>query len=120
MRKTAVYVAVLLFILTAVAIAANQYGVADKREVTFYNAVRVGDTLLPPGEYVVIHQMQGNDHFMIFTKTGKKPAEARVKCTLKPLATQVAQSQTEYSVNAANERVLRRIVFKGDKAEHLF
>jgi hypothetical protein len=120
MRKTAVLVAIAVLILGTAAMAANQFGIAEKRAVTFYDTVRVGDTLLPPGDYVVTHQMRGDEHIMVFTKQGRKPVEARVKCTLKPLSAPAAQTQVEYKLNAAREQVLARMVFKGDRAEHIF
>ena len=120
MRKTVFLIAIVVLILGTAAMAANQFGIAEKRDVTFYDSVRVGDTLLPAGDYVVTHQMRGDEHIMVFTKQGRKPAEARLKCTLKPLSAPAAQSQIEYKVNAAKEHALARMVFKGDRAEHIF
>ena len=120
MRKTVFLIAIAVLILGTAAMAANQFGIAEKRDVTFYDSVRVGDTLLPAGDYVVTHQMRGDEHIMVFTKQGRKPAEARLKCTLKPLSAPAAQSQIEYKVNAAKEHALTRMVFKGDRAEHIF
>ncbi len=117
MRKTGVGILIAVFILGAVAVAANQYGIADKREITFFKNVKVGDTLLPAGNYTVVHQMQGTDHIMVFT--GKK-AEAKVKCTLTPLTAPALRTETEYKVNASDEQVLVRMVFRGDRAEHRF
>lgn len=120
MRKTVFLIAIAVLILGTAAMAANQLGIAEKRNVTFYDSVRVGDTLLPAGDYVVTHQMQGDEHIMVFTRQGRKPAEARLKCTLKSLSAPAAQSQVEYKLNAAKELVLARMVFKGDRAEHVF
>lgn len=120
MRKTAFLIAIAVLILGTAAMAANQFGIADTRPVTFYDTVRVGDTLLPAGDYVVTHQMRGDEHIMVFTKQGRKPVEARLKCTLKPLSAPAAQSQVEYRLNAAKELVIARMVFKGDRAEHIF
>ena len=121
MRKTGLWVVVAILILTAAAVAANQSGVANKRQVTFYDPVRIGDTLLPAGDYTVVHQMQGTDHIMVFTQMKKKkPAEARVKCTLVPLNTPAAQSELGFKTNGANEKLLTRMVFRGDRAAHTF
>ena len=120
MRKTAFLIAVAVLILGTAVMAANQFGIADTRPVTFYDTVRVGDTLLPAGNYVVTHQMQGDEHIMVFTRQGRKPVEARLKCTLRPLSAPAAQSQVEYRLNAAKEHVIARMVFKGDRAEHIF
>ena len=120
MRKTAFLIAIAVLILGTAAMAANQFGIADTRPVTFYDTVRVGDTLLPAGNYVVTHQMRGDEHIMVFTRQGRKPVEARLKCALRPLSAPAAQSQVEYRLNAAKEHVIARMVFKGDRAEHIF
>jgi hypothetical protein len=120
MRKTALLIAITLLILGTTALAANQFGIADTRHVTFYETVRVGSTALPAGDYVATHQMKGDEHIMVFTKQGRKPVEARLKCTLKPLSAPAGQTQIEYRLNAAKEQVITRMVFKGDHAEHIF
>ncbi len=99
----------------------NQYGVADSRQVTFDNPMRVGDVLLPSGEYQVLHTMEGETHVMVFKQQRtKKPFEAKVKCQLVPLAEKADQTAKTYIVNAANERVLQTLVFRGDTAKHVF
>jgi hypothetical protein len=121
MRKTGLWIAIVLLILTTAAVAANQFGVADKRQVTFYDPVRIGETLLPAGDYTVLHQMQGTDHVMVFTQFGKKkPAEAKIKCTLVPLDKPADNSELGFKTNAANEKLLTRMVFRGDRAAHQF
>jgi hypothetical protein len=120
MRKMAFLMAISVLMLVAAGMAANQFGIAESRPVTFYDTVRVGNTLLPPGDYVVTHQMKGDEHIMLFTKTGRKPVSVSLKCALKPLSAPAPQSQVEYKLNAANEHVITRMVFKGDRAEHLF
>jgi hypothetical protein len=120
MRKTVFLIAIAVLILGTAAMAGNQFGIAEKRVVTFFDTVRVGDTLLPAGDYVVTHQMRGDEHIMVFTKPGRKPVEARLKCMLKPLSAPAARSQVEYKLNAAKELVIARMVFKGDRAEHIF
>ncbi len=119
MRKNIVCIAIVLLVCSVAAMAANQFGVADKQQVTFYNAVRIGDTLLPAGTYTVLHQMKGAEHIMVFTRPGKQAAEARVKCTLTPLSEAATKTELEYKL-VANEHVLSRMVFRGDRAEHRF
>jgi hypothetical protein len=121
MRKTGLWIAIVVLIVSAAAMAANQFGVADKRQVTFYDPVRIGDTLVPAGEYNVLHQMQGTEHVMVFTKVGnKKAVEAKVKCTLVPLTAPAPQSEMGFRTNDAKEKLLTRMVFKGDRAAHQF
>jgi hypothetical protein len=110
-----------VFILSGVAVAENQLGVADTYRVNFSEQVRVADTLLPKGDYEIRHVMEGSDHIMVFRQLGtKKPAEVRAKCTLVPLSGKASDDQKIYILNAANERVLHELVFKGDHAKHVF
>jgi hypothetical protein len=99
----------------------NQFGVADTRQIRFDNPVWVGDTLLPSGDYKVLHTMQGDTHIMVFEqKSGKKPVEVRVKCTLVPLPAKAERTAAAYILNDKNERVLQAVTFRGDNATHQF
>ncbi len=99
----------------------NQFGIADSHNVSFSTPMRVGDVLLPKGEYQVLHTMEGQEHVMVFKQLNtKKPAEARVKCQLQPLSTKAQRTEQTYAFNAANERVLHTLVFRGDSAQHVF
>jgi hypothetical protein len=123
MRQSFVVVLILMsvFILGAVAIAENQLGIADTYQVSFSEKVRVADTLLPKGDYEIRHVMEGQDHIMVFRQLKtKKPVEVRAKCTLVQLSAKANENQKIYVLNAANERVLQELVFKGDRAKHVF
>ncbi len=110
-----------IFILGAVAAAENKLAIAHTYQVKFSEDVRVADTLLPKGNYEIRHVMEGSDHIMVFRQLGtKKPAEVRAKCTLVPLSAKASESQTIYVLNAANQRVLQELVFKGEDAKHVF
>jgi len=110
-----------VFILGAVSAAENQMGIRDNYKVSFSEKVRVADTLLPKGSYEIRHVMEGSDHIMVFRQLGtKKPVEVRAKCTLVPLSEKASGDQKIYLLNAANERVLHELVFKGDHAKHVF
>jgi hypothetical protein len=99
----------------------NQFGVADVRNVEFTAPTRIGDVLLPQGYYRVQHSMEGQDHVMVFQQLkAKKPAEARVKCQLVPLPKKADRDEQSFGVNAANQRVLHALVFRGDSAQHVF
>jgi hypothetical protein len=102
-------------------LAENQMGIADRYQVNFSQNVRVADTLLPKGEYEIRHVMQGSDHIMVFRQLGtRKPVELRAKCTLVPLSAKATSSEKVFTLNAANEEVLQELVFKGDRAKHVF
>jgi hypothetical protein len=110
-----------IFILGAVAAAENKLAISHTYQVKFSEDVRVADTLLPKGDYEIRHVMEGSDHIMVFRQLGtKKPAEVRAKCTLVPLSEKASESQTIYVLNAANQRVLQELVFKGEDAKHVF
>jgi len=99
----------------------NKFGVADSYKIAFSAPTRVGEVLLPQGNYQVLHTMEGQDHVMVFKQLNtKKPAEARVKCQLVPLPKKAGRDEQTFVVNAANERVLRTLVFRGDLAQHVF
>jgi len=108
--------------LSTLAIAGqNQFGVADSHNLNLSTPTRVGDVLLPKGEYQVLHSMEGQDHVMVFKQLKtKKPAEVRVKCQLVTLETRARQNEQSYVLNASNERVLHALIFRGDSAQHVF
>jgi hypothetical protein len=96
-------------------------GIADVQKITFTGTVRIGEALLPAGQYEVRHVMEGENHIMVFQQLGKKNAPSvRVKCSLQPLAEKASQTQKIYTLNAANEQVMQAIVFQGDTAKHVF
>src|SRR5215831_5656360 len=89
MRQFKVVVLLALCVLSLAVVAnagPNKFGVADSRNLTLTSATRVGETLLPQGEYRVLHTMEGENHFMLFKQLNAgTPAEARVKCQLVPM-----------------------------------
>ncbi|MGA9503537.1 MAG: hypothetical protein WBV31_03805 [Terriglobales bacterium] len=110
-----------VIMLGAFSAAENEMGIADHYRVSFIQKVRVADTLLPQGNYEIRHVMEGSNHIMVFRQLGtKKPVEVRAKCTLVPLGAKADRDQTVYILYAANERVLQELVFKGDRAKHVF
>jgi hypothetical protein len=107
--------------LGAVSAAENQMGIRDTYQVTFSQKVQVADTLLPKGDYEIRHVMEGSNHIMVFRQLGtKKPVEVRAKCTLVPLGAKANKDEKVYTLNAANGLVLQELVFKGDRAKHVF
>lgn len=99
----------------------NQFGVADIQKVTFNDPMKIGQVVLPKGEYKVQHVMEGENHIMIFTQQRvANPAEARVKCQLVKLESKAERTQLLYTQDAGNARILQEIVFRGDTAKHVF
>lgn len=125
MRRTILIVAAILLLIMLIAPTAagggNPYGISDKRQLTFSEPVRVGEVLLPKGQYELRHTMEGQEHVMVFTQLrAKQPAQARVKCTLVNLDKPLQHDLAGFKTNAAGERVLTQLGFKGDRAEHRF
>jgi hypothetical protein len=113
-------IAICLLALTAMA-KQNKFGVADSRNLSLTAPTLVGDVVLPAGDYKVIHTMEGDNHIMVFKQVNaKNPAEAKVKCQLKPLTQKAPRDEQGFVFNAANQRVLHSMIFKGDSAQHVF
>ncbi len=116
----AISVSVLLLGVFALA-AQNPMGISDLYRVNFSEKVIVASTVLPSGDYEIRHVMEGENHIMVFRQVGvRKPVVVRAKCTLVPLAEKAADNQKIYELNASNERVLHELIFKGDRAKHVF
>ncbi len=122
MRLIKATVVIAIVLLAGLAVAGeNSLGVSNLYRVNFSQNVRVADTLLPSGDYEIRHVMEGANHIMVFRQVGvKKAVEIRAKCTLVPLPEKATETQKVYELNAANERVLHELIFKGDTSKHVF
>jgi hypothetical protein len=121
LKSSALSFVIILCLSSMLQAATNKYGVADVRKVTLSAATRVGDVVLPQGDYEIRHVMEAENHIMVFKQLGaNKPAQARVKCNLVPLKEKAEATEVIYQFNATNERVLRTLRFRGDLAEHVF
>jgi hypothetical protein len=98
----------------------NTMGVADQQRITFTGTVRIGDVLLPKGDYQIRHVMESENHIMVFHQLNSKSQDVRMKCSLQPLGQKADQTQKIYTVNSANEQVMQAIIFRGDTAKHVF
>jgi hypothetical protein len=96
----------------------NAMGVANSRDITLSAPTVVAGTLLPSGEYKVLHEMEGNTHYMIFKQVDGK-AQVKAKCNLVPLTEKAKSTEQRYTENAKNERVLVEMTFRGDTAKHV-
>ena len=106
--------------IVPLAVAGNNLGIHDTGRVTLYAPTRVAGTLLPAGEYVVRHTMEGQEHVMVFEAVNHKVQPVKAKCQLVQLAGKADQTRTVFEVNSSNERVLQELVFAGDTAKHVF
>jgi hypothetical protein len=122
--RTGWWLVMLLSVVGAVFASSNlnQFGVADVRQVTFFDQVKIGDTIVPAGEYKVLHAMEADSHVMLFKQIDAPASKAtvvKVKCTLKPLD-QVAKTNEQRFRTENGVQVLTVLQFKGDKAQHVF
>lgn len=120
--KLTVLISVCVLLLGTWAVAEqNKFGVADQYAVKFVDPVRVGNTLLPVGDYQIRHTMQDKKHIMVFRQLGvETPIEVSAECILVRLPEAAKDTRKSYILNDANERVLKEMVFKGDTAKHVF
>ena len=118
LKSGALFVCVLA--LVSLATAASNLGIHDTGRVVLASPTRVAGTLLPAGEYIVRHTMEGQEHVMVFQSVNHKVQDVKAKCQLVELGKKADQTRTVYELNAANERVLRELVFAGDTAKHVF
>jgi len=96
----------------------NPMGIKPKQEITFTAPTVVGGTLLPAGDYKILHEMNGTEHIMLFKQVGGK-AEVKAKCSLVPLSEKAKTTEQRYNENAKNERVLVEMQFRGDTSKHV-
>jgi len=102
------------------AMAGGDFGVRETGKIDFASPTRVAGTLLPAGEYLVRHTMEGQEHVMVFQSLKHKVQDVKAKCQLVQLGKKADQTRTVYQLNAANERVLQELVFAGDTSKHVF
>jgi len=112
-------IAVILCAATLIQASDTPPGIADKQTVTFSSPTLVGGTLLPAGEYKVLHTMNGNEHIMVFKGMYGTKGEAKAKCNLVPLTAKATRTELRYTENAKNEHILQEMTFKGDTAKHV-
>jgi len=113
-------VVVCVLVVVPLATAGGDMGIRETGRVDFASPTRVAGTLLPAGEYVVRHTMEGQEHVMVFQSVNHKVQDVKAKCQLVQLGNKADQTRTVYQLNAANERVLQELVFAGDTAKHVF
>jgi hypothetical protein len=111
---------VCVLVVLPLAMAGADLGIRETGRVNFISPIRVAGTLLPAGEYVVRHTMEGQEHVMVFQSVNHKVQDLKAKCQLVQLGKKADQTRTVYQLNAANERVLQELVFAGDTAKHVF
>lgn len=110
---------VLMVLSLGVAASAQDFGVGTTRNVSFDQAVRVQGQLLPAGDYLVEHVMEGQNHIMVFRRLPRKNPEFKFACNMVKLPSKAKQSSKVYDT-ASGKMVLKSITFAGDSYEHVF
>lgn len=75
---------------------------------------------MPSGDYEIRHVKDRKDHVMAFHQLSARAVDVNVKCSLEPLPEKSIASQQVFGVNAANERVLVSLAFRGGKDQARF
>ena len=119
-KKMVVLAIISLFILGLTAFAADSnFGVGKTRELTVAENTKVGDVVVPAGDYKVQHLMENGDHIMVFKSVDRNKEVARVKCTMQKLDKKSEHTLTMIDT-ANNQRVMTGIIFAGDDFRHSF
>lgn len=121
-RKSAlvlcVTAAILLLAVPAV-VADQEVEIGKAKMLDMPRDVRVGDVMLPRGQYRVRHFQRGDEHIMAFeTLRGKELA--RVPCTMEALPQKASGPEFRYRQNKAGEYILTELTFRGDAVAHKF
>ena len=104
--------------------------VNDQGEVKFSSDTRAGDLLLKRGKYRFQHLVEGEDHFIAFTRIDQpgKQADAatanqealRVRCRLEPLGKPAKQTEFYTTVTVRGDRTVERLQVQGESVKHVF
>jgi hypothetical protein len=84
--------------------------------VSFSKPAKVGGTVLPAGDYKVQHLKDGDAQVLVF-KSGNKE-KVRVACKTEERPSKADGTELTYVDNDGGDRVLRAIVFEGDRFRH--
>lgn len=115
-KKIAIFAIISMVLLGLTAFAADQgFGVGKTRTIALSSATKVGDAVLPAGEYKVLHLMEGETHLLVFKSNNQE--KARVKCNMVKLDKKASQTMTELKT-VDNQRVLTGLIFSGDDYRH--
>lgn len=121
MKVVAVLAVIVIGLATFATAERNKFGVSDTQKVTFNEPIKIGDVVLPKGEYKIQHTMEGENHIMVFKQiTNGTAATTRVKCQLVPLPEKAERTQVLYGHDQKEGHVLQELVFRGDTAKHVF
>ena len=103
--------------------------VGKKGEINLPQDAMVGDLMLKAGAYLVQHRVEGNDHFVHFTKMSEatpnsysvypKTHEGESKCFIVPLPNKASQTVVVLEKQDDGTYRLKRIEIAGENVAHL-
>ncbi len=103
--------------------------VGKKGEITLPQDAMAGDLMLKAGAYLVQHRVDGNDHFVHFTKMSKEVAyspdsypkthEGEIKCFIVPLPNKASWTAVVLEKQDDGTYRLTRIEIAGENVAHL-
>ena len=98
----------------------QQLKVGKTGEITFSQETKIGDVVLPPGDYRFAHRTSGDDHFVRFTQVKGKAREfGEIKCQIEPLQEKVSHTAVT-TTNEGGMRRITRIEVAGENVAHVF
>jgi len=111
---------ILVLLVLAATLAAQGTPVGKSRDLTLSSPARIGDVVLPAGDYRVTHLMDGDRHIMVFKSVKGEKKEVRVPCKMQTLDARARHTEQRYEHTPAGDRQLMSMVFAGEKVEHVF
>ncbi len=118
MKTRLAFITLILVVASGMLYAGVDRPVPHKEKtVVIYSDTKVGDTVLPKGEYDVKHVLEGTENVLVFTSARK---EYRFKCQLRPTADKVDAVALQFHTNADGSRSLVSVTFPGDASAHVF
>ena len=113
-------VTAIILALAAPAIAENPMPPAGKRvTITLVSEAKIGNLTLQPGEYVMEHQMKGDQHFVKFYPAQGRGERGEVACKMQPLPKKVADTAV-FTNEEGGVRHITRIEMRGEYFAHTF
>jgi hypothetical protein len=94
----------------------NTYEKIAKDSLTLTSNLKIGPTVIGPGEYTV----QCDTKFITFTRKSDKVRSARVPCEGKLMADKAPHTQLHVRTDERWMRVLEHLHLRGSNVEHTF
>ena len=100
-----------------------------KGKIVLPQVTKAGDLTLPPGTYLVQHRVEGDDHFVHFTKMSEaapgsysvypKSHEGEIKCTIESLSSKATRTSVILEKQDDGTYRVLRIEIAGENIAHV-